>query len=124
MAQPGKAYNCIGNAKWDDDISFYTATTLFRATDVNVLHELKEALDGEGVYEWHEVENFVGLMKQKQNSPRKIPTRKVPMAGKRSAIPWMKSSAILMSAGFKAGAPYRKSSHKISNHCRQYQNPP
>ena len=38
---------------------FYTATTLNSATDVNVLHELKEHLDGEGVYEQSEVESFV-----------------------------------------------------------------
>ena len=37
---------------------FYTSTTLSKATDVNVLHELKNALDTEGVYEWAEVEDF------------------------------------------------------------------
>lgn len=40
---------------------FYTATSLSQATDVNVLHELKDALDDVGVYEWQEVEQFVGL---------------------------------------------------------------
>lgn len=38
---------------------FYTSTTLSEATDVNVLHELKDQMDDVGVYEWHEVENFV-----------------------------------------------------------------
>jgi type I restriction enzyme R subunit len=38
---------------------FYTATSLSRATDVNVLHELKGHLDQVGVYEWAEVEDFV-----------------------------------------------------------------
>ena len=38
---------------------FYTATSLSEATDVNVLHELKDALDDIGVYEWHEVGDFV-----------------------------------------------------------------
>ncbi|CAM3905878.1 MULTISPECIES: type I restriction endonuclease subunit R [Flavobacterium] len=38
---------------------FYTATTLSGATDVNVLHEIKGILDDVGVYEWHEVEDFV-----------------------------------------------------------------
>ncbi|GAA4414546.1 type I restriction endonuclease subunit R [Nibrella viscosa] len=38
---------------------FYTGTTLSEATDVNVLHELKAHLDGVGVYEWDEVEEFV-----------------------------------------------------------------
>ena len=47
-----------------DDINtafdpFYTVTTLSEATDVNVLHELKDALDQVGVYEWQEVEDFV-----------------------------------------------------------------
>ena len=37
---------------------FYTATSLRKATDVNVLHELKDFLDDIGVYEWNEVENF------------------------------------------------------------------
>src|SRR5690554_4864888 len=37
---------------------FYTATSLSEATDVNVLHELKDALDAVGVYEWSEVEDF------------------------------------------------------------------
>ncbi|MFW8591046.1 type I restriction endonuclease subunit R [Glaciecola sp. 2405UD65-10] len=38
---------------------FYTSTTLSEATDVNVLHELKDHLDDVGVYEWYEVEDFV-----------------------------------------------------------------
>lgn len=38
---------------------FYTVTTLSSATDVNVLHELKGALDQVGVYEWQDVEAFV-----------------------------------------------------------------
>ncbi len=38
---------------------FYTATSLSEATDINVLHELKDMLDEVGVYEWFEVENFV-----------------------------------------------------------------
>ena len=38
---------------------FYTATTLSKATDINILHELKEHLDGEGVYEKSEVEEFI-----------------------------------------------------------------
>ncbi|MCA1785615.1 MAG: type I restriction endonuclease subunit R, partial [Desulfobacteraceae bacterium] len=43
-------------AAFDD---FYTATSLSKATDVNVLHDLKETLDAEGIYEWQEVEDFV-----------------------------------------------------------------
>lgn len=38
---------------------FYTSTSLSGATDVNVLHELKGTMDGVGVYEWQEVEDFV-----------------------------------------------------------------
>ncbi|WP_016990238.1 type I restriction endonuclease subunit R [Flavobacterium sp. ACAM 123] len=38
---------------------FYTATSLNKATDINVLHEIKATLDDVGVYEWAEVEDFV-----------------------------------------------------------------
>lgn len=38
---------------------FYTATSLTQATDINVLHELKDEMDDVGVYEWYEVEDFV-----------------------------------------------------------------
>lgn len=38
---------------------FYTSTTLSQATNVNVLHDLKSSLDAVGVYEWHEVEDFI-----------------------------------------------------------------
>ncbi|WP_330926582.1 type I restriction endonuclease subunit R [Candidatus Sororendozoicomonas aggregata] len=37
---------------------FYTATTLSRATDINVLHDLKAELDVTEVYHWPEVEQF------------------------------------------------------------------
>jgi len=37
---------------------YYTITTLSSATDVNVLHDAKELLDSEGVYEWSEVVRF------------------------------------------------------------------
>ena len=37
---------------------FYTSTTLSKATDVNVLHDLKTSLDDAGVYEQYEVEDF------------------------------------------------------------------
>lgn len=37
----------------------YTATSLSKATDINILHELKSSLDEVGVYEWSEVEDFV-----------------------------------------------------------------
>lgn len=37
---------------------FYTSTSLEKATDINVLHDLKDALDNAGVYEWEEVEIF------------------------------------------------------------------
>ncbi|MCF0056120.1 type I restriction endonuclease subunit R [Dyadobacter sp. CY356] len=38
---------------------FYTSTTLNSATDVNVLHDIKNTLDETGVYEWAEVEDFI-----------------------------------------------------------------
>ncbi|WP_339697344.1 type I restriction endonuclease [uncultured Marixanthomonas sp.] len=47
---------------------FYTATSLSEATDVNVLHELKNVLDEVGVYEWEEVENFNTLFFQKADA--------------------------------------------------------
>lgn len=48
---------------------FYTSTTLSRATDVNVLHELKSSLDDTGVYEWYEVEDFVQKYFDKVEAP-------------------------------------------------------
>lgn len=46
---------------------FYTSTSLSEATDVNVLHEIKDSLDEVGVYEWHEVEDFnTGFFNKKQ----------------------------------------------------------
>jgi type I restriction enzyme R subunit len=37
---------------------FYTSTSLSSATDVNVLHDLRDSLGEVGVYAWHEVEEF------------------------------------------------------------------
>ena len=37
---------------------FYTSTSLSQATDVNVLHDLKDRLDETGVYEQAEVNDF------------------------------------------------------------------
>lgn len=51
-------YNSVDDIKTAFD-PFYTVTTLSEATDVNILHELKDALDQVGVYEWQEVEDFV-----------------------------------------------------------------
>ena len=51
-------FNSVDDIKTAFD-PFYTVTTLSEATDVNVLHELKDALDQVGVYEWQEVEDFV-----------------------------------------------------------------
>lgn len=47
---------------------FYTATSLSEATDVNVLHELKDVLDEVGVYEWSEVEDFNTKFFNKENA--------------------------------------------------------
>lgn len=52
---------------------FYTATSLSEATDVNVLHELKEVLDDVGVYEWSEVENFNELFFRKVDAQELSP---------------------------------------------------
>ena len=53
-------FNSVEDIKnaFDD---FYTSTSLSEATDVNVLHELKDALGDVGVYDWNEVEQFVSL---------------------------------------------------------------
>jgi type I restriction enzyme R subunit len=51
-------FNSVDDIKTAFD-PFYTVTTLSEATDVNVLHELKSALDEVGVYELQEVEDFV-----------------------------------------------------------------
>lgn len=51
-------FNSVDEIKTAFD-PFYTSTTLSEATDVNVLHELKDAIDEIGVYEWYEVEDFV-----------------------------------------------------------------
>jgi type I restriction enzyme, R subunit len=51
-------YNTTEDIKRSFD-PFYTATSLSKVTDINVLHELKSNLDDAGVYEWSEVEDFV-----------------------------------------------------------------
>lgn len=51
-------YNSTEDIKTAFD-PYYTSTSLNKATDINVLHELKTTLDSTGVYEWSEVENFV-----------------------------------------------------------------
>jgi type I restriction enzyme R subunit len=51
-------FNSVDDIKTAFD-DFYTSTTLSEPTDVNVLHELKDHMDDEGVYEQHEVDSFV-----------------------------------------------------------------
>lgn len=51
-------FNSVDEIKTAFD-PFYTSTTLSSATDINVLHEIKDALDEVGVYEWAEVEDFI-----------------------------------------------------------------
>lgn len=51
-------FNSVDDIK-DAFDPFYTATSLSEATDINVLHELKDQMDDVGVYEWYEVEDFV-----------------------------------------------------------------
>lgn len=50
-------FNSISDIK-DAFDPFYTSTSLTEATDINVLHELKDNLDVIAVYEWNEVETF------------------------------------------------------------------
>ena len=52
---------------------FYTSTTLSKATDVNVLHELKSSLDSVGVYEWAEVEDFTAKYFNSANAQQLSP---------------------------------------------------
>lgn len=51
-------FNTVEDIKLAFD-DFYTITSLSSATDVNVLHELKDHLDDAGVYEQYEVEDFI-----------------------------------------------------------------
>lgn len=51
-------FNTVDDVKAAFD-PFYTATSLSEATDINVLHELKDQMDDVGAYEWFEVEDFV-----------------------------------------------------------------
>lgn len=53
-------FNTIGDIKNSFD-DFYTSTSLSDATDVNVLHELRDILGEAGVYNFQEVEEFVTL---------------------------------------------------------------
>lgn len=53
-------FNSVDDIKTAFD-PFYTATSLTEATDINVLHELKDVMDEVGVYEGVEVERFVEL---------------------------------------------------------------
>lgn len=50
-------FNSVEDIKTSFD-PFYTSTTLNSATDINVLHELKDSLDDSGIYEQTEVEDF------------------------------------------------------------------
>jgi type I restriction enzyme, R subunit len=65
-------YNSIEDIKKSFD-PFYTATSLSKATDINVLHELKSHLDKIGVYEWSEVEDFVNKYFQGVNAQELSP---------------------------------------------------
>lgn len=51
-------FNSIDDIKTSFD-PFYTSTTLKEATNVNVLHELKDAMDCTAVYEQSEIDSFV-----------------------------------------------------------------
>ncbi|MFU2119362.1 UvrB domain 3-containing protein, partial [Ornithobacterium rhinotracheale] len=51
-------YNEVEDIKSSFD-PFYTSTSLSKATDVNILHELESTLNGVGVYELDEVEDFI-----------------------------------------------------------------
>ena len=65
-------FNSVDDIKSAFD-PFYTATSLSEATDVNVLHELKDAMDGVGVYEWYEVEDFVARYFNNEDAQNLVP---------------------------------------------------
>jgi type I restriction enzyme R subunit len=65
-------FNSIEEIKTAFD-PFYTATSLSEATDVNVLHELKDEMDDVGVYEWTEVEEFVKRYFDNEDAQRLSP---------------------------------------------------
>ncbi|EGG93475.1 type III restriction enzyme, res subunit [gamma proteobacterium IMCC1989] len=65
-------FNSIEEIKMAFD-PFYTATSLSEATDVNVLHELKDEMDDVGVYEWFEVEEFVKRYFNNEDAQRLSP---------------------------------------------------
>jgi type I restriction enzyme R subunit len=50
-------YNPVSEIKTAFD-DFYTATSLTEPTDVNVLNDLKEAMDETDIYSWDDVERF------------------------------------------------------------------
>lgn len=50
-------YNSVDDIKQSFD-PFYASTSLSQATDINVLHDLKDALEDFGIYEQSEVEQF------------------------------------------------------------------
>ena len=52
---------------------FYTATTLAEATDVNILHELKNTLLGIGVFDMDEVNEFIDLYVQGAEADQWVP---------------------------------------------------
>ncbi len=65
-------HNTVDDIKnaFDD---FYTSTALSEPTDVNVLHDLKDALDDTGIYDWHEVEEFNRLFFASEDAERLAP---------------------------------------------------
>ncbi|WP_211116163.1 type I restriction endonuclease subunit R [Methylophaga sp. SB9B] len=65
-------FNSVDDIKAAFD-PFYTATSLSKATDVNVLHDLKDALDEVGVYETHEIEAFNELYFDSANADQLSP---------------------------------------------------
>lgn len=65
-------FNLVEDIKTAFD-PFYTATSLSEATDINVLHELKDELDDVGVYETLEVEEFVKRYFNNEDAQRLSP---------------------------------------------------
>ena len=66
-------FNSVDDIKAAFD-PFYTATSLSEATDINVLHELKDEMGDVGVYEWFEVEEFVKRYFNNEDAQKLSPT--------------------------------------------------
>lgn len=86
-------FNTVDDIKTAFD-PFYTATSLSEATDINILHELKDAMDDAGVYEWYEVEDFVVRYFNNEDAQTLSPIIDVAAARFNSELEWENEAKI------------------------------